>query len=119
MVKTKAEKIKTKLTKHELPTKEELYENPVQTISITPTWWDSEQPVMEFMIKYLTGFLWEVKFGHNMAAIHRERDAVERLLQQLEFLESKRTKEEWWPTYDQDFQLALFEWARLVPMMWD
>lgn len=117
--KTKTEKIKAKLVKHELPTQEELYENPIQEIVIKPEWWDSEGPVMEFMIKYLTGFLWEVKFGHKMVAIHRERDAVERLLHQLEFLEAKDKKDEWWPTHDEEFQLALFEWARLVPMMWD
>lgn len=119
MSKPKTDKIKAKLVEHELPSQEDLYENPVQEIVIKPDWWDSETPVMEFMIKYLTGFLWEVKFGNKMVAIHRERDAVERLLHHLEFLEAKQKNDEWWPTHDEEFQLALFEWARLVPMMWD
>lgn len=119
MVKNKVEKIIKGLKKGKLPSREELYENPIQTISITPTWWDSEAPIMEFMIKYLTGFIWEIKFGHKMVAIHSEQREVERLLHQLEFLDAKQKKDEWWPTNDEEFQLALFEWARLVPMMWD
>lgn len=116
---TKAEKIKAKLKKNELPSQEDLYENPVKTITITPTWWDSEEPVMQFVTQYLTGFLWEVKYGQNMVAIHREQHAVESLLHHLEFLQAKQKNEEWWPTHDEEFQLALFEFARLVPMMWD
>lgn len=119
MTTSKSERISKKLKKGKLPSQEELYENPIQEIVIKPEWWDSEGPVMEFMIKYLTGFLWEVKYGHKMVAIHRERDAVERLLHHLEFLQAKQKKEEWWPTHDEEFQLALFEFARLVPMMWD
>lgn len=112
----KTEKLKAK---HELPTQEELYENPIQTISITPTWWDSETPVMEFITQFLTGYLWECKYGKNFIAVHTEQRDVERLLHKIEFLQAKDKKDEWWPTHDEEWALALFEFARLVPMMWD
>lgn len=119
--KTKSEKIKARVTAVplELPTKEELYENPIQEIVVKVQWWESETPVMSFMIQYLTGYLWELKYGQKFIAIHVEHREVERLLHHLEFLEAKRLKDEWWPTHNEEFQLALFEWARLIPMMWD
>lgn len=132
---TKVDKIKEAIEQGDLSNvRDTLYENPVKEIVIRPDkdgslWWDVRAPVMDFIIQLLTGYLWECKYGH-MIAKHDERREVERILNHVQRLQTMEyglkdaegnvvQEPEWWPTADEEFDLLLVDFARLVPSMWD
>lgn len=135
MTKKKADKIVERMTLGQLPSRAELYENPVKDICISPDdyrgsiWWDVRQPVMDFFIKLFSGYLWECKYGH-MIAKHDERREVERILNHLVRLKTMEyglkdedgkvvQEPEWWPTADEECDLLFVDIARVLPSMWD
>lgn len=106
------------ISKFKLPTKEQLYENPIKAIHIDkPTWYGIQGDVVEVVRQFLTGYLWELKFNDNFMAYHRETEEVENLLHKIVFLQGK--DKDWWPTQDEEIELALIDFARLVPKLWD
>ena len=102
-----------------LPTIEELYENPVTTITITPKWWDVEDDVLSFIEQLCSGYLWEVKYGTAFIAQHDERREVENLLRTIHSLKHQDKEGRWVPNHDEEIALLLVDFARLVPRMWD
>lgn len=100
-----------------LPTQEQLYKNPIKAIHIDkPTWYGIQGDVLEVVRQFLVGYLWEMKFSKNFVAYHREQEEVENLLHKIVFLQDDKR---WWPSGDEEIQLALIDFARLVPKMWD
>lgn len=106
-------------SKFQFLSSEQLYENPIKAIHVDkPTWYGIEGDVLEVVRQFLTGYLWEIKFTPHFVTYHRETEECESLLHKVVFLQ-KHTEHEWWPSYDEEVQLALIDFARLVPKMWD
>ena len=98
----------------------QMRENPVQEITLKPQWYDLHETVIDFIEKLLMGYLWEVKFGFSFIAHHDESREVERLLSKIAFLKRiGEDKDHWWPKEEEEYQLLMVDFARLVPSLWD
>src|SRR3990167_9671934 len=85
--------------------------NPIEKIEFTDIKWsDIEQYVKDFVIKILTGFIWEAKHNVMFHAEHGELPEMERILHELVWLNKK---EFFMPTEDEQLQLALIDFIRI------
>lgn len=118
--KRRAKKVKRGDGKISTIGQQELYENPYGTITIKPVWWEFNQDAArDFAIQLLKGYLWEIEYGENIHCQHREKFQVETILHRLEFYKGLADKKEWWPNEEEEIQLLLIDFVRILPSMWD
>ena len=99
---------------------EEFYKNPVQEIVIKPDWVGSAEPdVRDFAIQLLEGYIWACKYQPNFMAVHDERQECEHILYRLSYLKKMDDDGKWVPDEDSMLQLALIDFVRMLPKMWD
>lgn len=99
---------------------EDLYKNPVQEIVIKPDWYGSAMhDTRDFAIQMLGGYLWACKYDPNIHTVHLERHELERVLWKLTWLKHAEDEQKWVPDEDEQLQLALIDFIRLLPGMWD
>ena len=100
---------------------DEWKDNPHKEITIKPDYWNLDQSVIEFCVKVMEGYIWACEApahgGQEAAwAHHPELQEVKNLLYQMTWLKEKK---EFWPGEDAMISMALIDFARLVPRMWD
>jgi len=91
-------------------------ENPYKKYEVEPVYYNLDGTVLDFCIFILEGFIWEAKNTQHFHAHHPELPKVHELMAHMKWL---RDKEEFWPQEDELIQLALVDFARLLPALWD
>ena len=99
-------------------------ENPYAKFNLKTTagtWFGScETITLEFATFLLNGFIWEARNSDRFHAHHGELHRMEELRDRLTWLLKMRGKGgQFWPQEDEMAGLALIDFVRLLPYMWD
>jgi hypothetical protein len=98
----------------------ELYKNPIEEIITTPQWFGSvSADVRDFAIQILTGYVWACKYDPGFIAYHIEASECEAVLHRLSWLKQQEEAKKWVPDETELLQLALIDFVRVLPKMWD
>lgn len=102
--------------------------NPIQTISITPKWYGSAtEDMVKIATQMLTGYIWAIKHDPMFIAVHKERQEAESLLHRftywgnLEYGGKNHGDQKGYfdNSAEAEIQLALIDFIRFLPFMWD
>ena len=106
-------------------TLDSLKENPYAVFNLKTTagtWFGScETLTLEFATFLLNGFIWEARNSDRFHAHHAELHHMEQLRDRLAWLVEQRSERgtTYWPQEDEMASLALIDFVRILPYMWD
>ncbi len=100
-----------------------LKENPYKEFRLAADddlWFGSAQrAALEFALFILEGFTWEQQNSDRFVAVHEEIHGVRRVRDHISWLLRQTDGDHFWPDEDEQAQLALIDFVRLLPYMWD
>ena len=101
---------------HAFSESKSLLENPYKKYEVEPDYWNLDGTVLDFCIFILEGYIWEAKNSQTFVAHHPELPKVHQLVTHMKWV---RDNDKFWPQEDEWIQLALIDFVRLLPALWD
>ena len=99
-----------------------LKENPYRTFTVEKKhWYDGfTGEALDFALFLLEGYIWECRNSDRFHVVHNEDlGRAEDLRDRITSVIHRRDGEHFWPEIELEEQLALIDWVRLLPYMWD
>ena len=100
-----------------------LKENPYARFeleAVASTWFGSVgSATLKFALFILNGFIWEARNGDRFVGHHARLHDMEQQRDRIQWLLSLGDGTAFWPQQEEWEQIALIDFVRLLPFMWD
>lgn len=83
--------------------------------------WDGNtRTVCDFAEFLLNGYIWEYENADTFHTFQKPQiETMKQLRDQLASIRTREDSDKFWPSIEQEQQIALFDFVRILPSMWD